>query len=490
MSFVSPPKQQSFEEAFEAIDLGMTTFWFSHHPNLLSEQLTPRIKLVAKRLSLAGGFQRCKAHEAIAQALRFDSWHALSSHLRMVEEVPIERLPTNWLDNFSAVGVLLIEAKDEVALPRSQIDAFDRFAETLSMLTDVPKQVILDGVAAPLCGGKTWNEVRARSPLQAKTPLYSFVTPDGGMADDLGGCFSQSPACVQLANQLDERWLTIEQPTKAQQSKARRWIAKVLLAQPGFLEGGLALAWILHEEGDPGALPMVNRLVKQADSLIPKGYRGRIIWGHTSNRVYHRLLWLQLKLNFLQGNLPLAAKLARKMLRLNPNDNIGVRYVLPLILLECGDYSGARRALKPVADESGLTVAAVRAFVHFALGDMEGFRQELALALFTLPMLRAFLLNDPNALPAGDEGFRGTIPDVETFAAFAWPAYCAIPGLRDGCHSFLAEPVVLAAEKELLEYWEGYWPRDREKLTTRRGSLEEWDSLIDASIQRVTAYFK
>lgn len=486
MSFVRSPKAQSFEEAFEAIDLGMTTFWFTRYPEILAKQLTPRIRLAAKRLSLAGGFQRCKAYEVIAQALRFDSWHALSSHLRTAEETPIEQLPPNWLDKFNAVGVLLIEAEDEAALPRSQIDAFDRFSETVSMLTDVPKQVILDRVAAPLCAGKTWSEVRTRNPLQARTPLYSFVMPDGEMADDLGGCFSQSPACVQLADQLDERWLSIDEPTKAQRSKARRWITKIMQAQPGFLEGGLALAWILHEEGDSGALVMVNRLVKQANSLIPKGYKGRIIWGHTSNRFYHRLLWLQFTLHFQQGNLAEAAKLGRKMLRLNPNDNLGVRYVLPLILLECGDYPGAKRALKPVADESGLTVAAVRAFVHFSLGDMEGFRQELALALFTLPILRAFLLDNHGALPANDDGYRGTIPDIETFAMFAWPAYCTVPGLRDECHSFMLDPVVLAAEKELFEYWEGYWPRDRQKMTMRRGSLEGWNSLIDASVQRVS----
>lgn len=486
MSFVRSPKAQSFEEAFEAIDLGMTTFWFTHYPEILAKQLTPRIRLAAKRLSLAGGFQRCKAYEVIAQALRFDSWHALSSHLRTAEETPIEQLPPNWLDIFNAVGVLLIEAKDEVALPRSQIDAFERFAETVSMLTDVPKQVILDSVAAPLCAGKTWSEVRTRNPLQAQTPLYRFVMPDGEMPDDLGGCFSQSPACVQLADQLDERWLSIEKPTKAQQSNARRWITKVMQVQPSFLEGGLALAWILHEEGDSGALVMVNRLVKQADSLIPKGYRGRIIWGHTSNRFYHRLLWLQFTLNFQQGNLAETAKLGRKMLRLNPNDNLGVRYVLPLILLECGDYLGAKRALKPVADESGLTVAAVRAFVHFALGDMEGFRHELALALFTLPILRVFLLDTPNALPANDDGYRGTIPDIETFAMFAWPAYCSIPALRGECHSFLQAPDVQAAERKLFEYWESYWPRDRQKVAMRRGSLEGWNSLIDASVQRVS----
>lgn len=487
MSFIHHcHKTQSFEEAFEAIGLGMTTFWFSQHPEILAERLIPRIKLVAKRLSLAGGFRRCKAHEVIAQALRFDSWHALSMHLRTLEAAPNEQLPPNWLDKFSAVGVLLIESKDEVALLRSQIDAFDKFSETVSMLTDVPKQIILDRVAAPLCGGKTWSEVRTRSPLQAQTPLYKFVPPDVEMPDNFGGFFVPSPACEQLADELHERWLDIEEPTKAQRSKARHWISKIMLAQPGFLEGGLALAWILHDDRDPGALAMVNRLVKQADLLVPKGYRGQMIWGHTGNRFYHRLLWLKFILHFQQRNLVEAAKVGRKMLRLNPNDNLGVRYVLPLILLERGDYPGAKRTLKHMANESGRTVAAVRAFVMYALGDMESFRQELALALFTLPILRASLFHTHKKLPANDDGYRGIVPDIDTFVMFAWPAYCAIPGLRGACHSFLQDPAVRAAERRLLEYWEAYWPRDRQKMSTRRGSQEEWNALIAVSVQQVS----
>jgi hypothetical protein len=71
------------------------------------------------------------------------------------------------------------------------------------------------------------------------------------------------------------------------------------------------------------------RFVRAAEVLVPKGFKGRILWGHIGNRFYHRLLWLQLGLSHEHGDSEAAAKVARKLLRLNPGDNLGVRYVLP-----------------------------------------------------------------------------------------------------------------------------------------------------------------
>lgn len=104
--------------------------------------------------------------------------------------------------------------------------------------------------------------------------------------------------------------------------------------------------------------------------------------------------------------------------------------------------AAAKRSLRALADETGLTAAVARAFVAFAKDERATFRRELATALFTLPMLRAFLLNSPKALPAGESGYRSVQPDMETFAEFAWPCYCIVPGLRAACVAFLAEPVV------------------------------------------------
>jgi hypothetical protein len=45
------------------------------------------------------------------------------------------------------------------------------------------------------------------------------------------------------------------------------------------------------------------------------------------------------------------------------------------------------------------------------------------------------------------------LPDLELISDFAWPACCAVPGLRKACAAFLAEPLVLRAEGELRTYW-------------------------------------
>lgn len=327
--------------------------------------------------------------------------------------------------------------------------------------------------------------MRNRSPLNASAPLYRFVVHEQDAEGGVGGCFEESPACGQLVEQLDEAWQGYDGFTKPQKKRARGWVEAALALQPGFLEAGLALAWMQRDEEPAQALVTAAATLREAEALIPKGFKGRILWGHLGNRFYHRLLWLQLKLNHEQGRADAAARVARKLLRLNPGDNLGVRYVLPLLLLEEGEVAAARRALKAVADEHGLTAAATRAFVAFAEAKSAEFRRELATALFTLPVLRAFLLNDSKALAPGESGYRMVQPDMETFAVFAWPSYCSLPGLRQACTAFLAEPAVHVAEHELRSYWAGYWEARREPGATQTGSAEGWQGLLADCIERV-----
>ncbi len=219
--------------------------------------------------------------------------------------------------------------------------------------------------------------------------------------------------------------------------------------------------------------------------LVPKGFKGRILWGYIGNRFYHRLLWLQLALSHEHGDSEAAAKLARTLRRLNPGDNLGVRYVLPFLHLEQGAVAAARRSLRAIADELELTAAATRAFVAFAEDDLASFRREMVTALFTLPVMRSFLLNDPKALPAGESGCRSMQPDMETFAEFAWPSYSIVPGLRKACQALLAELAVREVERELAVYWEGYWVARQKPGAVRTGSAEGWRSLLSDCIDRV-----
>jgi len=490
---VSTPKSisttQPFDKVAEVLDVDILSHLFAHEPAEQSRQFSARIKLTAKLLAKAIEIPHSKALEAVAQAVRFRTWHDLSSHLAEGEEARPASLPKGWLDALSSAVVLRVLVEDEVSMPQAQLIAFEQLGQTLAMLTDTPTQVVLDGVSAKLCGARTWVELRARSPLKAQAPLYRFVSSEDGERGDsdepseFGGYFKESPACRQLTDELDEHWQGYDNFTKSDKRRARQWVETALSSQPGFLEGGLSLAWMQYEAGETDASSTVNRFIKQAEALISAGYKGSITWSHLGNRFYHRLLWLRLKLHSEAGDFTLAARLARKQLKLNPNDNLGVRFVLPLILIEQGEYVAAHRAMQHLDGDRGTTASAIRAFNEFTLDNHALFRRELATALFTLPWLRVFLLSQRTPLPDDDDGFRGIHPEIETFTDFALPALIAVPGLRAACKAFLAEPEVLKAETELRRYWQGYWGK---RDGSRTGSSDGWNSLLQFWIDRAS----
>ena len=55
--------------------------------------------------------------------------------------------------------------------------------------------------------------------------------------------------------------------------------------------------------------------------------------GRLNQRIYHRMLWLRMQMHYDADDLKSAVKVARRQLKLNPNDNLGVRFVHPLLLL-------------------------------------------------------------------------------------------------------------------------------------------------------------
>jgi hypothetical protein len=474
----------SENRAAQALDIGVESFWFNQYPAEQAGKLEARIKMAAKLLGKATDLQHSQALDAVAQALRFPAWQHLTTHLGRAAEFKPGPLPSGWLDALSATVVLTVVPEDDVTLPVAQLDAFERFGEALAMLTDTPKQRVLDGVSAALCGRRSWREVRLRSPLNAVEPLYRFQVFEQDAEGGVGGCFEPSPACHQLVEELDERWQGYEDFTKPEKKRARAWVESVLIAQPAFLEGGLALAWMQRDAKEVEAPETVARFVRAAEALFPKGFKGKLRWGHVENRFYHQLLWLQMGLNHDLGASEASTKVARKLLRLNPGDNLGARYVLPFLLLERGDVAAARRSLEAIADEPGLTAAATRAFVAFAAGGLELFRREMVTALFTLPVMRSFLTNDPKALSPGESGYRSVQPDMATFAEFAWPSYCIVPGLRKACLALVAEPAVREAERELAMYWEGYWEARRKPGAVQRGSADGWQRLLSDCIDR------
>lgn len=492
MSSAPPTPDQAlspFSETVRDLSLGFQVSRLQDRPAELAARLNELIKLAAKLLVRTTGAQHSKSLEAVAQALRFPNWHQLSAHLSRTE-LEAAGLPATWCDPLCQALLLLVETETEISLSEPQIRAFLSFGRTLSMLTDAPLQNVLDGVCAGLCAGTSWSEVRDRSPLRATTALYKFVVDDqvesdaeeGRRGGGPAGHFDWSPACFELVETLDEWWQGYDGFTKPQKRKARKWVEEVLAAQPGFLEAGLALATMQNDAHESEASATLDRFIRQAQALIPAGFNGCIEWAHIDNRFYHRMLWLRMQMHSDAGDLKSAVKFARKQLKLNPNDNLGVRFVLPLMLLQLREFPAAKRATRALEGE-GMTAAAIRAFSEFTLGNRSAFRRELADALISLPVLRLLLLNQVGPLPDGDDGYRGIRPDLDLFMEFAWPVYIEVPGMRTACRAFLAEPHVLEVEAELRKYWKGLSRSGGERV----GTFEGWQALCSRARDELAA---
>ncbi|HEJ4408014.1 TPA: hypothetical protein SL557_000297 [Pseudomonas aeruginosa] len=439
-----------------AADLRMDAagYWFRVNPSPSSKALLERIKDCARMLSKAGSLQRTKALECMAGALGFPNWHTLNAHLTKPDSFSGE-ISNNWLDRLKHSIILMVDTPPDLALPASQIAAFKELAEKLSRLSECPVDTILDKVCAGLCGASNWLSVETRSPLQTTEPLYRFeidrIEPNSGR-------FIESPACAQLIDELGSIYQ--DATTDDEIRKARIWIEKTLVRQPGFLEAGLCLAQIHYDTNDGDlrlALNTIDRFIKQAEALIPTGYRGRIPWSWVSNRFYHRMLWLRMSIYQQAGWMREALKGARKQLRLNPRDNLGVRYIYPLMLLETEQYDKALKAAR-LSKESGHQVAWIRSFCFYATGNKTQFIKELTTALFDLPVLREILLDGAEEV-AEEDRYRGVIPSMDVLFQYARPAYLSVPGLTKACIEFLSEPIVKQAETELTEYWRGFWQK-------------------------------
>jgi tetratricopeptide (TPR) repeat protein len=88
-----------------------------------------------------------------------------------------------------------------------------------------------------------------------------------------------------------------------------------------------------------------SRAFERAKTMIPPEFAGRIIWAHLDNRpflrAHHGLILCHLRRNEYSQ----ATKMIEEHLAWNPNDNIGVRYLLGDAYLLAGDTVNARRAL-------------------------------------------------------------------------------------------------------------------------------------------------
>jgi tetratricopeptide (TPR) repeat protein len=154
-------------------------------------------------------------------------------------------------------------------------------------------------------------------------------------------------------------------------------------------------------------------------------------WGISSTRPYMRARFgLAQALEALDREAE-AAGHYRELLRLNPNDNLGVRYVLLPLLMQLNADEEAARLLKSYDQESSANWAYARALLAFRLGGRTAaVQRELRAALQVNPHVPAVLVDaEPQIMP--ESYGPGTVEEAIVCADELRPAFLATPGALD-----------------------------------------------------------
>ncbi|WP_158682602.1 hypothetical protein [Pseudomonas sp. XWY-1] len=358
------------------------------------------------------------------------------------------------------IAELLVPNDPEVSLDDHRKQLLNEFGARLSSITGLSLQRVMDSVCAALCQAASWSDVEGRNPQLATTPLYEFFYYDGIKQ----GYLKSSSACDQLCEHLDD--------SNADSPDFKSWVEETLSHQPGFMEGAVDLALDLNDQGRyEDAVAILDRTIKLIERIIPTNFRGFMDPDYGRNETYLHLLYIRSYSNFQVGEDKKALRDARRLLRLDPCDEMGIRYLYPLMLLETGEYEAANHATKHLRHKCHINLAII-AFCKFAIGDRLAFEYYLTLALIDIPSLRWFLKGEDECLEDGDGDCRiySDNDDLSDFFEFAWDTYQSVDGLANACVELLSSRTFVATESKFHRLWmdrerlKGGWQAAREEL--------------------------
>lgn len=382
-----------------AQNMGVVHLW--PHWSVCPEVLGRQVLDVAKRASrLLGKECRSLSHsaclEAIARGAGMPNWHALQTLAQaLIDDFNTEihwPRPKGGSERAEALMPafpMLASASQSCAPTKEAANGMRLFAARTATAASVPVETVLD-VVAKLNGADSWDYLLARRPEDSKEPLYEFFVEEG--EHSRGGRFVWSDACQELVEQQDTLFQQYYERDEVEQATCRETVMRVTSQRPDFLEGLLAKTYIIYPgyENRRQCGRVYAEAIERADALMPAKFKGQVSWLFTENRFYHRLLYGYMIWNIMYGSRNRAVTLARKQLRMNPQDNLGVRYFLPLLLAADDQLSSAKRALTRIESDSRLDAGApfVRSLVLATQGLWRESIQSLLHALFVYPSLR------------------------------------------------------------------------------------------------------
>ena len=277
------------------------------------------------------------------------------------------------------------------------------------------------------------NQEEVDSPEEINRILEMFVRPFGGKMPKL----SSRSAVDRAQDVMYKAW---ESPNRTQRIKLARQAleispdcadAYVLLAQETAKTPTEAKA--LYEQGVQAG----ERAIGKKDFKEMVGS----FWGFLETRPYMRARLGLAQVLRAMGEKQQAAEHLRDMLRLNPNDNQGVRYTLSTLLLDMKEESELKKLLKQYPDDWSATWKYNAALLAFrTTGKSDKANALLQEAIQHNRFVPPFLLGKkkiPKQLPAFIS--PGQENEAIDYAVDAIPVWQQTPGAADWLKEILAQ---------------------------------------------------
>lgn len=433
------------------------------------ESLRISIKEAAKFLGKSANIKHSASLDVISIGFRFEGWHALSFHLDKGETFLNGHIEEDWLNKTKWMFFLLESHIQDLKVNDSMQKSVQSFAKRMSAEVSLNTSAIMDEVCSRIFNQSSWSEVQAQDPLNSNKPLF-YARTEFGQTDVM-----ISQACELLYDELKELepdYYSNEHESPESINARFKWAKKVIEKQPDFYPACIELArgYVLRNDFYQ-ADSLISGALKSANKLLPKG-TSKNFHEFGGNRVFHILLDTKIETAFRCGEYKKSLAAARKAVRINPRDGFGQRYKIPLIMLAMGDAQLAIENSK-FKDEAQGIPNLIRSFASFALNDPAGFYYNLYTSIFSEPWLKHWILNQhPDDYMAAPRGIGHYKYDsfIDEYGIFMKAAYESIPGLSDFCKKACLRKEFISKEKDLHDYWKGFWQVEE----NRSGSYEEW----------------
>lgn len=408
-----------FMRAASAVGVGGAAT-FAVAPDVMAERLLDAAKRHARFLEdQFPSIGHRKMLEHVAKAAGFSNWHALQTLTTNILELygppphgSSPSAPGALFEPFVPALPLLIQVAPDLSPNPKQMEGIESLVQRLS--DSLGSALAIKNVIAKLNSSDTWDLLLERKPENSTKPLYIFCT----VGDR--GIFDWTPACAYLVERMDALWQRYSDRPASEKKRARKHIESIVAKRPDFLEGWVALASIEELDGHDEIVGAIyEKAIQRADALIPAEFKGTLSWLDMDNRFYHRLLYGHMRWNMRHAKFAKAVKLARRQLKLNPEDNLGVRIDLPLLLAVEGKTSSAADAMRRLTNRDASLdghILLILSLCHLLSGDTTKGQALFLNALFDLPALRPLMQEQriPDMHDKSWRWHRGVIPDMET----------------------------------------------------------------------------